>query len=666
MPTDEELLCELLKALEIDPGLGAKKLRQHFKQLHPQWAVSVDRITKLKASIATKEAERHDPATKALAIPSSASSAPPSDTSHLARVVEQAEPEKRQPESVPDPVSALGSEFIGSALDEFQPPESQAIYDQMVASSPNHLQASQWNIKCIFSVENLTLEHHGQPWWITDILSSARCRNGGGLSDNSCVEGILHIVQNSPRGPEWGDLVIADQSIDDPGIPPEHRCPIHETCTRYLSARYFAATAEGCTALALNAIYVLTVIAFCPPVLPILVGSRVRLQGMTTSELNGAVCEVRKRVFDGEGLLCRYSVQVLEPDAAAAKYPNVINVKTNCCFGPSHADADSCKFARQALATICSVDVSAQNRTVMMLHSASLMVDCENSDPHSSILLAAQARLARVWTEVLKTPHTSDFETALAHEGGIWGWVIELQQKRLRYCLDNFDSLARTSARDLFWMSQINHPEAKSALRKLFLSTLDLLRLVFRGGGEPLELNLTHTQTGAVLVLCELLCRLVQEDERCGCLTWKFESLLNTHIGPWLQRALPPYRSGGNSRYARIKLFQGKMCYRAMCIPGIVLIRCLGLSHQQRGDLKEARSCFEEIANPTAAGCKPAKGPERQCHHLLQNLDTCISKHVCVVDACLFCVRCGILVLVRFAFLFLCGTLIAFAVALCY
>ncbi len=663
MPSDEELLSELHKALAIDPELGAKKLRQHVKQLHPQWAVSVDRITKLKASIATKEAERHDPATKALAMPSSASSAPPSDTSHMAQIVEQAEPEKRQPESVPDPVSALGSEFIGSALDEFQPPESQAIYDQMVASSPF---TSQWNIKTIFSVENLTLENHGQPWWITDTLTSARCRNGGGLSDNSCVEGILHIVRNSPRGPAWGDVVIADQSIDDPSIPPERRCPIHETCTRYLSARYFAATAEGCTALALNAIYVLTCIAFCPPIIPIIVGSRVRLHGMTTSELNGAVCEVRKHVLDGEGLFCRYSVQVLEPDAAAAKYPNVINVKTNCCFMPSHDDADSCKFARQALVTICSVDASAQNRIVMMLDTASLMVDFENDDPHSSILLAAQARLARVWTEVLKTPHTSDFETAVAHEGGIWGWIIKLQQKRLRYFLDNFDSLARTSARDLFWMSQINHPEAKSALRKLYLSTFDLLRQVFRGGGEPLELNLTHTQTEAVLVLCELLCRLVQEDERIAIFTSNFESLLNTHIGPWLQRALPPYRSGGNSRYARIKLFQGKMCYRAMCIPGIVLIRCLGLSHQQRGDLKEARSCFEEIANPTAVGCKPTKGPERQCHHLLQNLDACISKHVCVLDARLFCVRFGILELMRFVFFLLCGTLIAFAVALCY
>ena len=262
------------------------------------------------------------------------------------------------------------------------PAESQAKYDEMARKSSEI--ASSRNFPCVFTVGNLTLENGGQPWWILEHLTSKGCS----LSDSSCVDGILHIMKTSPRGPAWGDLIIWPDGVDDTRVPLERRTPIHETCTRYLAARYNAAVSEGCTALSLHAIHALVHIAVYPILLPLVVGSLVRSHGMKTSELNAALRQVRQHVVDDAGL-SRYGVQVIEPAAAAAKYSSVISVKASSCCEPSDSDAHSCKFARQALISICCSDPAAKNRIIaMMLLTHTLLEPLGGSHDDSLILHA--------------------------------------------------------------------------------------------------------------------------------------------------------------------------------------------------------------------------------------------------------------------------------------
>ena len=400
------------------------------------------------------------------AVPSATGECPPP-------IAEPVQPSSSMPALISDPPSALGSGYIGKALDEFPPAESQAKYDEMARKSSGF--ASSWNFPCVFTVGNLTLENGGQPWWITEHLTLKGCS----LSDSSCVDGILHIMKTSPRGPAWGDLIIWPEGVDDASEPLERRTPIHETCTRYLAARYNAAVSEGCTALSLQAIHALVQIAVYPILLPLVVGSHVRLHGMKTSELNAALCEVRQHVVDDAGL-SRYGVQVIEPAAAAAKYSSVISVKSSSCCEPIDSDAQSCRFARQALISICCSDPAAKNRIIaMMLLTHALLEPLDGIRDDSLILLASQTRLVRLWNDILDAPPTGDVAgVCVAGGGGLAsqqdlgdrGSVSLGKSRRLRYFCDNFESLAQTFTRDLFWMGKINHPEAETARLKLFMS----------------------------------------------------------------------------------------------------------------------------------------------------------------------------------------------------
>lgn len=481
------------------------------------------------------------------AVPSATGECPP-------EIAEPVQPSASMPALISDPPPALGSGYIGKALEEFPPAESQAKYDEMARKSSGFV--SSWNFPCVFTVGNLTLENGGQPWWITEQLTLKGCS----LSDSSCVDGILHIMKTSPRGPAWGDLIIWPDGVDDASVPLERRTPIHETCTRYLAARYNAAVSEGCTALSLHAIHALVYIAVYPILLPLVVGSRVRLHGMKTSELNGALCEVRQHVVDDAGL-SRYGLQVIEPAAAAAKYSSVISVKASSCSEPSDSDAHSCKFARQSLISICCSDPAAKNRIIAMMlltHALLEPLGCIHDD--SLILLASQTRLMRLWNDILDPLPAGDV-TGLASQqvSGDRSSVSLGKSRRLRYFCDNFQSLAQTFARDLFWMGKINHPEAETAQLKLFMSSCKLLFIIFQGAEECSALRLTPPQTEATLVLCELLCGLFEEggNRQMQLHKWHLETLVNTCVGPWLQKALPPNKLASNHRYARIKLFQG-------------------------------------------------------------------------------------------------------------